>query len=306
MADDVMGEDLGELVTERVDARYADLDRRPVLGVLEAMNDAEARVPAVVRTVLPQLAVLVEAVAERVRAGGRVLYVGAGTSGRMGVLDASECPPTFHVPPELFQGVMAGGRDAVFAAVEGAEDSEEAGGAAVRERGVGPTDTVVGIAASGRTPYVLGAVAAARAAGALTAGLANNPGSLLGAAVDHPLEVVVGPEVLAGSTRLTAGSAAKQVLNMLSTGVMVRVGKTYGNLMVDLHVTNAKLRDRAERLVARITGCDQATAAQALTAADDRIPVAALMVARELGRADAEAALAEADGRLAVALDAPA
>src|SRR5699024_7509458 len=207
---------LATLTTERVDERYQDLDRRSTLEVLTALNDAEAQVPAAVRAVLPELARLVEATAPRLRTGGRLVYVSAGTSGRLGVLDAAECPPTFHVPAETVTGVIAGGPAAVFASVEAAEDSAEAGAAEMTDLAVGAGDTVVGIAASGRTPFVLGAVRAARAAGALTAAISCNTGSPLADQVDHPLEVEVGPEVIAGSTRLKAGSATKQLLNMLS------------------------------------------------------------------------------------------
>ncbi|MDO5661419.1 MAG: N-acetylmuramic acid 6-phosphate etherase [Brachybacterium sp.] len=284
-------QDLGALETEGIDARYSDLDARPVLGVLEAMNDAEADVPRIVRGTLPALARLVEEVAARLEDGGRLLYVGAGTSGRLGVLDAAECPPTFHVDPDLVQAVMAGGKEAVFAAVEGAEDSTELGAEAMTARAIGPRDTVVGIAASGRTPFVLGALAAAREAGALTAAVVCTSGSPVAAAAEHPLEVVVGPEVLTGSTRLKAGSATKQVLNMLSTAVMVRGGKTYGNLMVDVSVTNAKLRARAERLIRTITGADADVARETLVASGDRVKVAVVMIERSVDRAEAEAVL---------------
>lgn len=290
--------EIGELTTEAVDERLADLDTRPVLGVLEALNDAEAEVPTAIRRVLPALAELVEEAAARVRDGGRVIYAGAGTSGRIGVLDAAEIPPTFHEPATTFQAMIAGGREAVFESAEGVEDSAEAGEEAVLDLAVGPADTVVAIAASGRTPFALGVLAAARRAGALTAAVTNNASSPMGMAADHAIEAVVGPEVVAGSTRLKAGSSAKQILNMLSTAIMVRNGKTYGNLMVDLTISNAKLRDRGERLVMTITGCDRDTAATALTAASDRVPVAAVMIAHGVAVEDAQRLLAGADGRL--------
>lgn len=302
-ADSAPAEDLSQLATERRDERFSDLDTRSTLGVLEAMNDAEAQVPRAVASALPALAALVDATAERIETGGRLIYVGAGTSGRLGVLDAAECPPTFHTDPSTVQAVMAGGRGAMFEAVEGAEDDPDLGATDVRALGPGPRDVVVGIAASGRTPYVLGALTAAREAGALTGSVTCNPGSPVAAAADHPIEVVVGPEVLTGSTRLKAGSATKQVLNMLSTAVMVRTGKVYGNLMVDVSVTNAKLRDRAERLVRTITGADAEQAARALTASGDRVKVAAVMVQHDLDRAAAEAALERAGHRLGRALE---
>lgn len=296
-------EDLSTLATESRDERFADLDQRSTQGVLEAMNDAEAEVPRAIRRVLPQLSALVDATAERLEKGGRLIYLGAGTSGRLGVLDAAECPPTFHTDPQKVQALMAGGRGAMFEAVEGAEDDADLGRADLEALSPTADDVVVGIAASGRTPYVLGAIAAAREVGALTACVTCNPSSVLAAAVEHPIEVVVGPEVLTGSTRLKAGSATKQVLNMLSTAVMVRTGKTYGNLMVDVSVTNVKLRDRAERLVRTITGASPDEASRALTASGDRVKVAVVMQARGLDRAAAEELLERSGQRLARALE---
>lgn len=289
---------LESLATEGIDERHDDLDTRPTIGVLEAMNDAEASVPGVVRAALPAVAALVDEIAQRLREGGRIIYVGAGTSGRLGILDAAECPPTFHVPPDVVRALMAGGDQAMFGAVEAVEDSEAAGAQDVADLGVGPHDTVVGIAASGRTPYVLGAVRAARDVGALTAGISCNSSAELSAEVAHPIEVEVGPEVIAGSTRLKAGSATKQILNMISSAVMVRIGKTYGNLMVDVTISNSKLRDRGVRLLSRITGCDRHTAERVLDDADGRVKVAAVMVTRGLSRTDAQALLDEHDGRL--------
>lgn len=292
----------GLLATEQIDERYRDLDRLSTVDALRALNEAEATVPRAVAAVLPQIAAVVDATAERLAKGGRLLYFGAGTSGRLGAVDAAECPPTFHTDPQQVQGIIAGGLDAMFVAVEGAEDSAELGADAVADLAVGENDVVVGIAASGRTPFVLGAVAAAQRVGALTVGLSCNTGSLLGAAVDLPIEVAVGAEVLAGSTRLKAGSATKQVLNMVSTGTMIRLGKTYGNLMVDLSVTNVKLRDRAERLVMTITGAGADEAASALTASGLRVPVASVMIARKVDRGEAERLLETAGGRLSVVL----
>lgn len=288
--------------TEQIDARYHDLDLAPTVQVLVAMNDADRSVPEAIAAVLPAIAEVVDAVAQRLRDGGRLLYMGAGTSGRLGVLDAAECPPTFHTDPEMVQGIIAGGREAMFVAVEGVEDSAEEGAKDVAAAGVGAQDTVVGIAASGRTPYVLGAIEAASRAGAMTVGLACNSGSELGAAVDHALEIEVGPEVLSGSTRLKAGSATKQVLNMISTGVMVRLGKTYRNLMVDVSVTNTKLRNRAERLVTAIAGVNGDQAARALEEGGLRVPVAVLMLQSGMDRAAAERALERAGGVLRQAL----
>src|SRR5690625_2340029 len=294
--------DVARLSTEGIDARYRDLDTMPTRHVLAAMNEAEASVPAAIQPVLSDLATLIETVAERMRAGGRLIYVGAGTSGRLGALDAAECPPTFHTDPALVQAVLAGGPGAMFEAVEGAEDDDELRAVTVGDLDLGEADTVLGITASGRTPFVLGAIRAARTAGAFTVGLACNTGSELARAVDHPLEVDVGPEVLAGSTRLKAGSATKQVLNMLSTGVMIRLGKTYRNLMVDLRISNGNLRDRGERLLMEITGADRDRAAQVLTESGSRVTVAALMLRRGLDRQGAEEALEKAQGSLSQAL----
>lgn len=290
------------LATEQIDQRYRNLDTVPTLDAMRAMNEAEASVPMAVAEALPQIAEVVDATAERLAIGGRLLYFGAGTSGRLGVVDASECPPTFHSDPQQVQGIIAGGRDAMFCAVEGAEDSAELGEAQIAELGITERDVVVGIAASGRTPYVLGVVSAARAVGALTVGLSCNTNSKLGAAVDMPIEVAVGAEVLSGSTRLKAGSATKQVLNMVSTGAMIRLGKTYGNLMVDLSVSNGKLRDRAERLIVSITGAEPATAAETLIDAGLRVPVAVVMIACKVDRVAAEGLLRAADGRLSAVL----
>lgn len=302
MNGDVTHHSVAALGTEGVDQRYRDLHIAPTAQVLAAMNEAEARVPVAVASVLDDLAVVVDQTAARMRRGGRLIYVGAGTSGRLGVLDAAECPPTFHTDPAMVLGVIAGGPGAMFEAVEGAEDDDAWGAETMTDLDVGPDDTVVGIAASGRTPFVLGALGAAGKAGALTVGVACNTGSEMARVVAHPIEVDLGPEVLAGSTRLKAGTATKQVLNMISTGVMVRLGKTYRNLMVDLRITNGKLRDRGERLVVEITGVGRERAGQVLAEAGLRVPVAVLMIERDLDRAAAEAALQASDGSLAAAL----
>ncbi len=260
------------------------------------MNEDDAVVPAAVAAAAPAITAAIDAIAAR---GGRLIYVGAGTAGRLGVLDASECGPTFNTDRVL--GVIAGGPGAVSEATESAEDDHDAGA-----RDLPPltaADTVVGISASGRTPYVLGAVAHARSQGALTVGLACNAGSELSAAVDHAIEVLVGPEFIAGSTRLKAGTAQKLVLNMLSTLTMVRAGKTYGNLMVDVRVTNAKLRDRATRIVEQVTGATHEDAANALAAADDEAKVAIVMLRLRLDPQAARERLDAAGGDLRLTLD---
>jgi N-acetylmuramic acid 6-phosphate etherase len=293
------------LETERVDARYASIDRASVAELASLMNEADATVPTAVRAALPQIVPAIEAVAQRMRDGGRLLYVGAGTPGRLGVLDASECPPTFSTPPELVRGLIAGGEPAMFAAQEGVEDDADAGRDAITTERVGPADSVVGITASGRTPYVLAAIEEARRRGALTVGLSCNAGTALSAAAKHGIEVVVGPEVIAGSTRLKAGTAQKLVLNMFSTIAMVQLGKTYGNLMVDLGATNAKLRERAIRMVRTVTGASHTQAEEALEASGMRVKLAILRLERGLDAAEASARLAAAGGRLRDVLEEP-
>ncbi|MEU5943487.1 N-acetylmuramic acid 6-phosphate etherase [Micromonospora sp. NPDC047548] len=299
-----MTDRLGDLLTEQVDHRYAGLDTASVAQLAVVMNDADVTVPAAVRAALPQIVPAIEGIADRLAAGGRLLYVGAGTAGRLGVLDASECPPTFSTPPDLVRAVIAGGTAALFAAQEGVEDDEAAGTAVIADCAITAVDAVVGISASGRTPYVLAAVRAARERGALTVGLSCNADTSLGAAADHPIEVLVGPEVLAGSTRLKAGTAQKLVLNMISTISMIRLGKTYDNLMVDLRVTNAKLRDRAVRIIRRVTGVPRSEAEAALDRAELDVKTAILMLDRPADVADPRQRLAASGGRLREALEA--
>ncbi len=295
--------DLSTLTTESVDPRYGDLDTLDVAALTAAMNEAEAEVPVAVRAALPQITEAIEQIVDRVRAGGRILYIGAGTPGRLGVLDASECPPTFSTAPETVQGIIAGGPAALRDAVEGAEDDTAAGATLVDEHLVTAADAVVGLTASGRTPYVLAAIEAARSVGALTVGVSCNVGAELSTVAELAIEVVVGPEIVSGSTRLKAGSAQKQVLNMISTVSMVRLGKTYGNLMVDVAATNAKLRVRARRLVEQIAAVDPQTADSALAASGGHVKVAAAMLVHGVDRPTAERWLADADGRLRTVIE---
>lgn len=297
-------ETLGTLATEAVSDSTRDLDIMSVEELVATMNAANAEVPVAVARESASIVAAVTGVSERMRRGGRLIYAGAGTAGRMGVLDASEIPPTFGAAPELVVGLMAGGPVALHTAVENAEDDDEAGRAAIRAISVGPLDAVVGISASGRTPFVLGAVDQARRAGAFTVGLACNAGSPLGRDAEVGIEVVVGPEILTGSTRLKAGTAQKLVLNMISTIAMVRLGKVYGNLMVDLRATNAKLRARSERTVMLATGTDAQQAAEALDATGGWIKAAILMSETTLDADAAVRLLAEHGGRLRDALTA--
>jgi len=236
-------------LTEARNSATVDIDIVSTLDMVRMINAEDQRVAEAVAKELPHIAIAIDAIAERMQAGGRLIYIGAGTSGRLGVLDASECPPTFGTSPELVIALIAGGARAITTAVEGAEDNATAGAQDVAALNVGPADSIVGIAASGRTPYVLGGLTEARQRGALTIGLACNHAPELEALVEISLTPIVGPEVISGSTRLKAGTAQKMVLNMLSTGVMIRLGKTFSNLMVDVQPTNAKLRERARRIV---------------------------------------------------------
>ncbi|GAA1487939.1 N-acetylmuramic acid 6-phosphate etherase [Brachybacterium sacelli] len=293
--------ELGTLTTESVDASLHDLDLRSTESLVHLMNEQDQQVPRAVHAAAPAIVEAVDALTARLRAGGRLLYVGAGTAGRMGVLDASECPPTFGTDPSLVQGIIAGGPTALRSAVENAEDG--AGEQDLREVGVGALDAVVGISASGRTPYVADALTHARSEGALTIAVACNAGSRIGELADIAIEVVVGPELISGSTRLKSGTAQKLVLNMLTTLTMVRLGKTYGNIMVDLRATNEKLRARAEHTVMMLTGADAEAAASALRKADGSTKLALLILATGLPAQDARDVLEAQDGHLRRALE---
>ncbi|TVR24485.1 MAG: N-acetylmuramic acid 6-phosphate etherase [Anaerolineaceae bacterium] len=291
------------MLTEQQNPNTTDIDRLSTLEMLGRINDEDRTVADAVRGALPQIAQAVDAITVRLRDGGRLIYSGAGTSGRLGVLDAVECVPTYSAPPGLIVGVIAGGNPALTRSVENAEDDAEAGAADLRGLELSAKDCVVGIAASGRTPYVLGAIAYAREVGAFTAGIAcNAPAPLLDAA-DVGIGVPVGPEVITGSTRMKAGTAQKMILNMLSTSVMIKMGKVYGNLMVDVQVTNEKLARRARQLVCSVTGADSATADDLLRQADQQVKVAILMHKFNLSAPSARAKLAEAGDTLHPLID---
>jgi N-acetylmuramic acid 6-phosphate etherase len=278
--------DLAELLTEAPRPELMGIDLAPTDELVRLMNVEDARVPAAVAATAPIVAAI-DAIVARMAAGGRLVYVGAGTAGRLGILDALECPPTFKSDPGQVVALIAGGEAAFRGAVEGAEDDVAAAPRELDRLGIAAADSVVGGGARGRTPDVLAAVAHARRAGALTVGISCNPGAQLSAAVDHPIEVVVGPEFIAGSTRLKAGTAQKLVLNMISTISMIRLGKTYGNLMVDLQMKNEKLRARAIRMVAQAASAEEDAAAAALTAAADDPRIAILMLTRGIDAAEA-------------------
>jgi len=284
-------------VTERRNPRTVDIDLASPLEIVDLVNAEDREVPRAVAAERERVARAVELAEATFRAGGRLFYVGAGTSGRLGVLDASECPPTFGVDPEMVQGIIAGGPAALTRAQEGAEDHPGHGARAVDEHGVTARDFVVGIAASGTTPYVRGALERARAIGARTAIVAcSPPPEELVAQVDVAIVPIVGPEVVTGSTRMKAGTATKLVLNTITTGAMIRLGKTYGNLMVDLRATNNKLRDRSERIVAEVCGVPRDEARRLLGAAGGKVKTAIVMQKRGLDADAAERALAAAGG----------
>jgi N-acetylmuramic acid 6-phosphate etherase len=267
------------------------------------MNEEDARVALAVERVLPEIVRAVEGIVERLRGGGRLFYVGTGTSGRLGVLDASECPPTFGVSPELVQAVIAGGYDATHRAVEASEDDSAAGASDLEARGVAGRDAVVGIAASGRTPYTVGAIEHARRIGAFTAAVTCVPDSAITRAAEVSIVAVVGPEVIAGSTRLKAGTAQKMVLNMLSTAAMIRIGYVSGNRMSNLRASNTKLRARAVRILCTEAGLDETSASEALEAAGGDLRTALVMSRTKSTRADAERALAESSGVVQQAIE---
>ena len=291
-----------DLLTEGRNPASENIDALPTGEMLRVMNAADQEVAGAVEREIPQIARAVDAIAERLEAGGRLFYMGAGTSGRLGVLDASECPPTFQTAPELVQGLIAGGDRALRHSVEQAEDDPEQGRRDLEERGFTKRDAVVGIAASGRTPYVLGGLAYGRKLGALTVGLSCTPNSEVSAAAEIAIAPTAGPEIITGSTRLRAGTATKLVLNMLSTGVMIRLGYVYGNLMVNVQPTNHKLQDRARRIIARVAGVSYDEAAGLLVEAGS-VRTAIVMQKLRLDREGAEARLRAAGGRLRAALD---
>lgn len=297
---------LERLLTEQRNPESERIDSVSTEDLLAIISREDRKVALAVEHEIPHIAAALDAIVERYQQGGRLIYVGAGTSGRLGVLDAAECPPTFGVAPDRVQGVIAGGDAAVVRATEASEDRPEAGAADLRQRGLTRADAVVGLTASGRTPYVLGAVDYAKSLGALTVGLTTNPDSELSRHVDIAITPVVGPEVITGSTRLKSGTAQKLVLNMLSTGLMVKMGYVLGNLMVNVQLKNEKLVDRARRIVMQVTGCTSEEALQAIEDSERNVRLAVLMVKLRIGRAEAERRLAAAGDNLWTVLGADA
>jgi N-acetylmuramic acid 6-phosphate etherase len=291
-------EQLGKLATEQRNPRSADIDGLATAGLLEVINKEDAGVAAAVGEAIGQIAGFLDALVERVRGGGRLYYIGAGTSGRLGVLDAAECPPTYGVGAEMVQGIIAGGEAALSRATEATEDDPAAGARDLESRGFGGRDALVGIAASGRTPYVIGALRAARAAGGLTGAVVCVRESALGREADWTMEAVVGPEVITGSTRMKAGTATKLILNMISTGLMIRLGHTYGNLMVNVQPKNEKLADRARRIVEEAAQVSREEGERVFEAAGRDVKRAIVMAKLGIGREEAAAMLEEKQGRL--------
>ena len=297
-----MSLNLAGMSTEARNSRTMDLDIMTPLEIVTVMNEEDARVPEAIKPQLNNIAQCVSWATQSIEAGSRLIYMGAGTSGRLGVLDAAECPPTFGVSPETVVGLIAGGDKAFIKAVEGAEDSAELGRQDVVNIGLTRQDLGVGIAASGRTPYVLGGLEYAKEMGCHTVGISCNPGSAVGGAAELAIEVVPGPECLTGSTRLKAGTAQKLILNMISTATMVRCGKAFQNLMVDVVPTNEKLRVRAENIVMEATGVAREQAKEALLQAGDKVKTAILMILVGCGREEAEEKLEKTNGHIREAM----
>ena len=298
--------ELDRLVSEERNPETMEIDLQPTGEILRTINQQDRLVPDAVERVMPQITAAVDKIVEAFQRGGRLVYIGAGTSGRLGVLDAAECPPTFGVPYGMVVGIIAGGPDALVKATEGAEDNAEEGARALRDIGLTDRDVVVGIAVSGRTPYVIGGLSYANAVGATTVALSCNPAAAIGEIADISIAPVVGPEVLTGSTRMKSGTAQKLVLNMLSTASMIRIGKIYQNLMVDLNPSNEKLVARAARIVMQATGCSEGDAERALERSGNDVKLAILITATGLAVDQAREALQSAGGFLRKAIEAHA
>ena len=293
---------LSTLITEQQNPNSMHVDSLSALEIVQLMNQEDKQVPLAIEKCLPQIAQAVECIVAAFQQGGRLVYIGAGTSGRLGVLDASECPPTFGVSPEMVKGIIAGGERALRHPIEGAEDSKEQAVIDLQTIQFSSKDVLVGIAASGRTPYVIGALEYAKSLGSATVSIASNPNSAMANIVDIAIDTVVGPEVLTGSSRLKSGTAQKLVLNMLTTASMILMGKCYQNLMVDVQASNEKLKARAIRIVMQATDCDKALAEETLKLADQNAKLAIMMILSGLDRAQAEALLETHQGKLQLAL----
>ena len=293
---------LSTLITEQRNPNSMHVDSLSALEIVQLMNKEDKQVPLAIEKCLPQIAQAVECIVAAFQQGGRLVYIGAGTSGRLGVLDASECPPTFGVSPEMVKGIIAGGERALRHPIEGAEDSKAQAEVDLQTIQFSSKDVLLGIAASGRTPYVIGALEYAKSLGSVTVSIASNPNSAMANIVDIAIDTVVGPEVLTGSSRLKSGTAQKLVLNMLTTASMILMGKCYQNLMVDVQASNEKLKARAIRIVMQATDCEKALAEETLKLADQNAKLAIMMILSGLDRAQAEALLEKHQGKLQLAL----
>ena len=293
---------LSTLITEQRNPNSMHVDSLSALEIVQLMNEEDKQVPLAIEKCLPLIAQAVERIVAAFQQDGRLVYIGAGTSGRLGVLDASECPPTFGVSPEMVKGIIAGGERALRHPIEGAEDSKAQAVVDLQTIQFSSKDVLVGIAASGRTPYVIGALEYAKSLGSVTVSIASNPNSAMANIVDIAIDTVVGPEVLTGSSRLKSGTAQKLVLNMLTTASMILMGKCYQNLMVDVQASNEKLKARAIRIVMQATDCDKALAEETLKQADQNAKLAIMMILSGLDRAQAEALLEKHHGKLQLAL----
>jgi len=294
---------LSTLITEQRNPNSIHVDSLSALEIVQLMNEEDKQVPLAIEKCLPLIAQAVERIVAAFQQDGRLVYIGAGTSGRLGVLDASECPPTFGVSPEMVKGIIAGGERALRHPIEGAEDSKAQAVVDLQTIQFSSKDVLVGIAASGRTPYVIGALEYAKSLGSVTVSIASNPNSAMANIVDIAIDTVVGPEVLTGSSRLKSGTAQKLVLNMLTTASMILMGKCYQNLMVDVQASNEKLKARAIRIVMQATDCDKALAEETLKQADQNAKLAIMMILSGLDRAQAEALLEKHQGKLQLALE---
>lgn len=293
---------LNALDTEQRNENSMNIDTMDTIGILHVINEEDRKVADAVGKALPEIAALVDEIHRRMMRGGRLIYIGAGTSGRLGVLDASECPPTYGVEPNLVQGIIAGGFGALLKAKEGAEDDTELAGSDLKEIALNPNDTVIGLAASGRTPYVVGGLDYARTVGAYTGAISCVHGAEISAHADVKIEVPVGPEVVTGSTRMKSGTAQKLILNMISTAVMIKYGKVYKNLMVDVQPTNEKLVERAKRIIMQSSGCSYEQAAKYLEESGKNVKIAICMALTGLSCAECETLLSRSGGNISRAI----
>ncbi|MCT8592326.1 N-acetylmuramic acid 6-phosphate etherase [Glaesserella parasuis] len=298
MAEQDLLKTLGQLITEQRNPNSMQIDTLSAYEIVQIINNEDKQVPLAIEKVLPQIAQAVEKIVEAFQQGGRLVYIGAGTSGRLGVLDASECPPTFGVSPEMVKGIIAGGERALRHPIEGAEDNKEAGKQDLQAVEFSPKDVLVGIAGSGRTPYVLGALAYAKQLGATTVSIASNPNSAMSQIADIVIDTVVGAEVLTGSSRMKSGTAQKLVLNMLTTASMILIGKCYQNLMVDVQASNQKLVARAIRIVMQATECSREIAETTLALAENNAKLAIMMILADLDKDGAEQLLSQQQGKI--------